>query len=109
MFPSGASVNVWTFFNSCVWVPQLSSVWKHRSQNPTVTAGKGSNMQKCLKTDESAGAGGFFWRTELSLTAQDKQETHEQPSQNLKTVVDHQVTTHSIENQWFTYLWMGLF
>ncbi len=28
MCSSGASVNVWTFFNSCVWVPQLSSVWK---------------------------------------------------------------------------------
>ncbi len=37
----------WTFFNSCVWVHQLSSVWKDESQNHTVTAGKGSNMQKC--------------------------------------------------------------
>ncbi len=49
MFPSGASVNVWTFFNSCVWVHQLSSVWKDGSQNHTVTAGKGSNMQNMLE------------------------------------------------------------
>ena len=49
MFPSGASVNVWTFFNSCVWVPQLSSVWKDGSQNHSVTAGKGSNIQKILE------------------------------------------------------------
>ncbi len=79
MFPSGASVNVWTFFNSCVWVHQLSSVWKDGSQNHTVTAGKGSNMQRCWKTEESAGHGGFFWRTVLSLTIQNKQGTHEQP------------------------------
>ncbi len=26
VFPSGASVNIWTFFNSCVWVPQLKIV-----------------------------------------------------------------------------------
>ncbi len=30
---SGASVNVWTFFNSCVWVPQSSSMWKDEPQN----------------------------------------------------------------------------
>ena len=45
--------------------------------------------KKCWKTEESAGPGDFFWRTELSLTAQNKQGTHEQPSQNKKTVVDH--------------------
>ncbi len=28
VFPSGASVSVWIFCNSCIWVPQLSSVWK---------------------------------------------------------------------------------
>jgi len=48
-FFSGASVNVWTFFKSCVWVPKLSSVWKDGSQNHSVTAGKGSNMQKMLE------------------------------------------------------------
>ncbi len=76
MCSSGASVNVWSFFNSCVWVPQLSSVWKDGSQNHTVTAGKGS--------EDSAGHGGCFWRTVLSLTVQNKQGTHEQPSQNKK-------------------------
>ncbi len=87
--PSGASVNVWTFFNSCVWVHQLSSVWKDGSQNHTVTAEKGSNMQKCWKTAESTERGGFVWRTVLSSTVQNKQGTHEQPTQNKRTVVDH--------------------
>ncbi len=76
-------------FNSCVWVPQLSSVWKDGSQNHTVTAGKGSNMQKCWKTAESTERGGFVWRTVLSSTVQNKQGTHEQPTQNKRTVVDH--------------------
>ncbi len=83
------NVNVWTFFNSCVWVHQLSSVWKDGSQNHTVTAGKGSNMQKCWKTAESTERGGFVWRTVLSSTVQNKQGTHEQPTQNKRTVVDH--------------------
>ncbi len=76
-------------FNSCVWVHQLSSVWKDGSQNHTVTAGKGSNMQKCWKTAESTERGGFVWRTVLSSTVQNKQGTHEQPTQNKRTVVDH--------------------
>ncbi len=65
---------------------------------------KGSNMQKCWKTAESTERGGFFWRTVLGSTAQNKQGTHEQPTQNKRTVVDHQVTSHSIKNQL-----MGLF
>ncbi len=32
-------------------------------------------MQEMLETEESAGHGGFFWRTELSLTVQNKQGT----------------------------------
>ncbi len=76
-------------FNSCVWVHQLSSVWKDGSQNHTVTAGKGSNMQKCWKTAESTERGGFVWRTVLSSTVQNKQGTHEQPTQNKRTVMDH--------------------
>ncbi len=39
--------------------------------------------RRCWKIKECAGAGGFFW------SAQDQQETHEQLSQNIKTVVDH--------------------
>ncbi len=31
VLPSWASVNVFTFCNSCVWVPQLPSVWKDGS------------------------------------------------------------------------------
>ncbi len=76
--PSGASVSVWTFCNSCIWVPPLSSVWKDGSQNHTVIVGKGSNAQKCWKTKDFLGPERFFWRTAGSLTVQDKQGTHEQ-------------------------------
>ncbi len=44
----------------------------------------------------------------LSLTVQNKQETHEQPSLNKKQPWIIQVTTYSIKNQGFTNLWMGL-
>ncbi len=71
-------------FNSCVWVPQLSSVWKDGSQNHTVTAVRVQIYKRCWKTEDSAEHGGFFWRTVLSLTVQNKQGTHEQPSQNKK-------------------------
>ncbi len=71
--------------NSCIWIPQLSwSVWKDGSQNHTVIVGKGSNTQKCWKTKEFMGIY-FFWRTAGSLTVQDKQGTHEQPSLQKKT------------------------
>ncbi len=53
------------------------------------TVGKGSNMQKCWKTAESTERGGFVWRTVLGSTVQNKQGTHEQPTQNKRTVVDH--------------------
>ncbi len=46
---------------------------KDESQNHTVTFGKGLNMQKMLE----------------DFSAQDQQRTHEQLSQNIKTVVDH--------------------
>ncbi len=39
----------------------------------------------CCKTGESAGHGGFFWRTEISLTVQNKQGTHEQPQKKKQT------------------------
>ncbi len=41
--------------------------------------------KRCWKTEESAGHGGFFWRTVLSSTVQNKQGTHEQPTQNKQT------------------------
>ncbi len=43
-FLSGASVSIWILCNSCIRVPQLSSVWKDGSQNNTVIVGKGSNL-----------------------------------------------------------------
>ncbi len=39
--------------------------------------------------NESTERGGFVWRTVLSSTVQNKQGTHEQPTQNKRTVVDH--------------------
>ncbi len=88
-FSSGASVSVWTFCYSCIWVPQLSSVWKDGSQNHTVIVGKSSNKQKCWQTKGFLWPEGFFWRTADSLTVQDKQGTHEQLSLNKHTAVDH--------------------
>ncbi len=83
-FPSGASESIWTFCNSYIWVPQLSSVWKDGSHNHTVIVGKGSNNAGKPK---NLGAEGFFWRTADSLTVQDKQGTHEQLSQNKTTKI----------------------
>ncbi len=56
----------WIFFNSCVWVPQLYSVWKDGSQNHTVTAGKGSNIQKMLENWRMCRS----WRIFLKNSAQ---------------------------------------
>ncbi len=89
VFPSGASVSVWIFCNSCKLVPQLSSVWKDGPQNHSVIVGKDSSTQTCWETKEFVGAEGFFWRTTGSLTVQDKQGTHEQLSLNKNTAVDH--------------------
>ncbi len=44
---------------------------------------------RCWKTEGSTERGGFVWRTVLSSTVQNKQGTHEQPTQNKRTVVDH--------------------
>ncbi len=79
VFPSGASVSVWTLCNSCIWVPQLSSVWKDVSQKHTVILERVQNQRICNKKPEW-----FFWRTAASLTVQDKQWTHEQLSLNEK-------------------------
>ncbi len=78
-----------SFCNSCVWVLQLSSVWKYGSHNHTVTFGKVKVCRRCWKNKECAEAGGFFWRTSGSWTALDQQGTHEQQPQNIKTVLDH--------------------
>ncbi len=101
----------WTFepfVNSCVWVPQLSSVSKDGSQNHTVTAGKGSNMQNMLENWRFRRNGGFFWRTVLSLTEQNKQRDSRTTTKQKQSWII-QVTTHSIKNQGCTNFWMGLF
>ncbi len=89
-FPSEASVSVLIFCNSCIWVPQFSSVWKDWSQNHTVIVGKGSNTQTYWKT-KFVGAEEFFW-TAGNVSVQDKQETYEQLSHK-KTQLWIQVTT----------------
>ncbi len=98
----------WMFehvFNSCVWVPQLSSVWKDGSQNHShcwkgfkyaKDAVKLKNLQDMVLRTSLA----------LSLTVQNKQGTHEQPSLNS---LGSSRYTHSIKNQRGTNFWMGLF
>ncbi len=58
-------------------------------QSTIIIVGKGSNTQKCWTTKAFVGPEGFFWMTADSLTAQDKQGTHEQLSLNKNTAVDH--------------------
>ncbi len=96
-------------FNSCVWVPQLSSVWKDGSQNHTVTAGKGSNMQKCWKLQNLQNVEDLseeqcsvqLFRTNKGLM-NNQHKTKEQ-----SWII--QVTSHSIKNQGFPNFWRGLF
>ncbi len=97
-FPFGASMSILIFCKSCIWVSRLSSVWIYGSQNLTVIVGKGSNTQTCWKSKEFVGPEGFFWRTAGSLTVQDKQETHEQPSLNKKTKQKNTAVDHSGNN-----------
>ncbi len=96
-------------FNSCVWVPQLSSAWKDISQNHTVCLLE--RVQIC-KSEDSAGHGGFIWRTAVILTVQNKLGTHGTQGTTTitkqKTAVDHP-GNHSIKNQGFTNFWMGGF
>ncbi len=69
-------------------------------QNHTVTAGKGSNMQKMLEN----------WRICRTWRISLKNRTNKGLMNNHhKTLVDHQVTTHCINNQGFTNFWMGIF
>ncbi len=70
VLPSWASVNVSTFCNSSVYVPPLSSMWKDESQNHTVTAGKGSNMQKILKNQRMSRS----WRIFLKNCSRPKKD-----------------------------------
>ncbi len=69
LFPSGASVNVFTFYNSGVWVLQFSSEWKDGSQNHKSLLDRCQICRRCWKTKEFVGLGGFFWRTAGNWTA----------------------------------------
>jgi len=73
-------------FNSCVWVPQCEKMDLKIIQSLLKMV---QICKRCWKIQEFAGPGGFFWRTELGLTAQNKQGTHAQPSQNKQPVVDY--------------------
>ncbi len=82
-FPSGASVSVWIFCDSCIWVPQLSSVWKDWSQNHTVIVGKGSKYTKMLDNLRICGTWRIFWEQQ-AVNCSGQQGTHEQLSLNRK-------------------------
>ncbi len=80
-----ASVHVFTFCNSYAWVPQLYLLnidFKIIQSN------------RCWKTTECAGHGGFFWRTAGSWTAQDKQE---------KTITKYK-NSHGSSRKWHIVL-----
>ncbi len=91
LHPSGASVNVWTFL---IVVFESLSCPRCEKMDLKIIQSLLKRVQickRCWKREESAGHGGFSWRTVLRLTVQNKQETHEQPSQKSckKTIVDH--------------------
>ncbi len=65
LFPSGASVNVFAFYNSCVWVLQFSSEWKDGSQNHKSLLIRGQICRRCWKTKDCAGLGGFFLNSRM--------------------------------------------
>ncbi len=81
------SISIFTFCNSYVWVPQLSLEWKDGSKNHyrkgvkyAEDAGKPKNVEDLDILSEEQQSVELF---------RDKQGTHEQLSQNMKTVVDH--------------------
>ncbi len=45
--------------------------------------------RRCWKTEDSAGHGGFFWRTALNLTVQNKTRDSWTTIRKQKTVMDH--------------------
>ncbi len=70
VFPSGASVSVWSFCDSCIWVLNVK-----RSQIIKLLE-RVQICKKCCK--RFVGPEWFFWRTAGSLTVQDKQGTKDQ-------------------------------
>ncbi len=76
------------FFKSCV--PSIAlSMKRWMSKSYTVTAGMGSNMQKMLENRRKLRTWRTLQKISWQLNWQDKQGTHEQLSQNIKTVIDH--------------------
>lgn len=65
---SWASVNDFTFCNSCEWVPQLSSVWKDISQKHYCWKGLKYAEAARKSNKKCAGPKGFFWSTVTILT-----------------------------------------
>ncbi len=84
VFPSGASVSVWIFCNSCMSPSVVLGVkrWISKSYSH---CWKGFKYTKMLENQIIVGAEGFFWRTADSWTVQDKQGTCEQLSLNKQT------------------------
>ncbi len=101
VFPSGASVSIWIFCNSCIWVRQSSSVWKDGSLNHTVqihkNAAKTKNLWELkdffLKNSRQFNCSG---QTRDSWTTITKQKN---------TAVDH--SGNSIKNEGDVNFWTG--
>ncbi len=79
-FPSGASVSVYTFCNSCIWVPPCEKMDLTIIQSLLERVKIHKNTGKPKSVQE---LGDFS--EELSLTVQDKQGIHEQLSLNKNT------------------------
>ncbi len=92
------ALNAWFFLLEHQWVFESSVIVANESlscaqwekmdlKNIQSLLEKVQICRRCWKTKECAGAGGFFWRTADSWTAQDQRRTHEQLSQHRKTVM----------------------
>ncbi len=62
-------------------------------------------MQKMLKLKNIQVMYDFFWKTELSLTVQNKQETHEQPLQKKNSSEPNTVLRNKGSQTVFVFLW----
>lgn len=72
--------------NSCVWISQLSLMWKDSSSNHTITAGKKTNMQGILEKQRLCRTRRIFQKNSGQIN---RTGTCKQLSQSIKTIMDH--------------------
>ncbi len=89
------------FFNSCVWVHQLSSVWKDGSQNHTVTAGKGSNIQKMLENWRICRTWRIFLKNRAQFNCSEQTRDSWTTNTKQKTVVTQKQMLPTIDHMAF--------